>query len=73
MRKTLYTLNIENYRPEITELTFPLIKQISMLDREMQGKVGCCYNAIRALATQYGDEAARIAVALRGAEMQAGL
>lgn len=27
MKKTIYTLNIDNYAPEITELTYPLLKR----------------------------------------------
>jgi hypothetical protein len=27
MKKTIYTLNVDNYSPEITDLTFPLIKR----------------------------------------------
>ena len=39
MRKTLYTLNIENYRPEITELTFPLMKHYA-------AKIGADFHVI---------------------------
>lgn len=40
MKKTLFTLNVDNYAPEITELTYPLIKRYA-------AKIGADFHIIK--------------------------